>query len=289
LKLATISRGEGSTAALVEGGRAAAVRDLPGRDGAVDVAALIGSPLDARELAALRERLEPLDEARLLPPIPRPPKNVLFVGKNYAEHVREGAAAEGVDFVLPDAPIWFTKAHTALVGCGAEIAYDSAFTSQLDYEGELAVVIGRGGRGIRAEHALGHVFGYTIVNDVTARDQQQLHKQWFVGKSADTYAPMGPWVVTADELPDPSRLDIETKVGDEVRQTGNTSLMLFDVPALIADISSGLTLEPGDVIATGTPPGVAWGQAGRYLRPGDVVSVWIEGIGRLWNRVAAAS
>ncbi len=267
----------------------AAVRDLPGRDGAADVAARIGAPLEAREIDVLRARLEPLDEARLLPPIPRPPKNVLFVGKNYAEHVREGAAAEGVDFVLPDAPIWFTKAHTALVGCGADIVYDSAFTSQLDYEGELAVVIGSGGRAIRAEEALDHVFGYTIVNDVTARDQQQLHKQWFVGKGADTFAPMGPWVVTADELRDPSHLDIETKVGDEPRQAGNTSQMLFDVPALIADISRGLTLEPGDIIATGTPPGVAWGHAERYLSPGDVVSVSIEGIGRLWNRVAAAS
>jgi 2-keto-4-pentenoate hydratase/2-oxohepta-3-ene-1,7-dioic acid hydratase in catechol pathway len=288
VRLATISWNGGSSAALVEGDRAAAVRALPGRDAAVDVAALIAAPLTAGEQAALAQHMEPLDDARLLPPIPRPPKNVLCVGKNYVEHVREGAAAEGVAFEIPTAPIWFSKPHTALVGCGADIVCDPAFTTELDYEGELAVVIGRGGRGIRAEDALDHVFGYTIVNDVTARDRQQLHKQWFVGKGADTFAPMGPWIVTADELPDPSGLAVESRVDDEVRQTGDTSQMIFDVPTLIADISRAMTLEPGDVIATGTPPGVAWGTA-RYLRPGSIVSISIEGIGRLWNRVAEPS
>jgi 2-keto-4-pentenoate hydratase/2-oxohepta-3-ene-1,7-dioic acid hydratase in catechol pathway len=288
LRLATISWDGGSSAALVEGDRAAAVRALPGRDDAVDVARLIAAPLTDAERDALTAELRPLDEGDLLPPIPHPPKNVLCVGKNYVEHVREGAAAEGVEFELPKVPIWFSKPHTALVGCGADIVCDPAFTTELDYEGELALVIGRGGRGIRADEALDHVFGYTIVNDVTARDRQQAHKQWFVGKGADTYAPMGPWIVTADEIPDPSGLAIESRVDDEVRQTGDTSQMIFDVPTLIADISRAITLEPGDVIATGTPPGVAWGTE-RFLRPGSVVSIWIEGIGRLWNRVAEPS
>jgi 2-keto-4-pentenoate hydratase/2-oxohepta-3-ene-1,7-dioic acid hydratase in catechol pathway len=288
VRLATIRWNGGSSAALVEGERAAAVRAIWGRDDATDVAHLIERPLSPDERIALAGHMEPLGDGQLLPPIPRPPKNVLCVGKNYVEHVREGAAAEGVEFEIPKAPIWFSKPHTALVGCGGNIVLDPAFTSQLDYEGELAVVVGRGGRGIRPEDALDHVFGYTIVNDVTARDRQQRHKQWFVGKGADTFLPMGPWIVTADEIPDPAGLAIESRVDDDVRQTGDTSQMIFDVPTLIAQLSEAMTLEPGDVIATGTPPGVAWGTDG-YLRPGNVVSITIEGIGRLWNRVAEPS
>jgi 2-keto-4-pentenoate hydratase/2-oxohepta-3-ene-1,7-dioic acid hydratase in catechol pathway len=288
VRLATVSWDGGTSAALVQGDRAAAVRDLPGRDGATDVTALIGAPLDAGEREALAAALRPLDELELLPPVLRPPKNLMCVGKNYVEHVREGAAAEGVDFKIPTAPIWFTKPHTALVGCGAGVVYDPGFTTQMDYEGELAVVIGRGGRRIPRERALEHVFGYTIVNDVTARDRQQLHQQWFVGKGADTYAPLGPWVVTVEDIPDPSGIAIESSVDRELRQSGNTSQMIFDVPTLIAELSRGTTLEPGDVIATGTPSGVAWG-TDRYLRPGSVVSISIERIGRLWNRVTEPS
>lgn len=288
MRLATIHWNGGTSAALVQRGAVAPIRTLPGRDAAHDVAALIRSPLEESEAAALVGDLRPLDGVELLPPVLRPPKNLLCVGKNYVEHVREGAAAEGVEFKLPSAPIWFTKPHTSLVGCGASIIYDPEFTTELDYEAELAVVIGRPGRQIRQEDALSHVFGYTIVNDVTARDRQQTHHQWFVGKAADTYAPLGPWIVTADEIPDPSRISIESFVDGELRQSGETGQMIFDVPALIADISRGITLEPGDVIATGTPPGVAWG-TGRYLRPGNVVSISIDGIGELWNRVTERS
>ncbi len=287
MRLATIAWASGASAALVEGERCAPVRELPDRADAVDVLALIRRPLTDAELGRLRAALVPLAGQRLLAPIQAPPKNLLCVGKNYVEHVREGAAAEGVAFRIPPAPIWFSKAHTALAGCGADVMHDPAFTNELDYEGELAVVIGRGGRGIAAETALDHVFGYTILNDLTARDRQQRHNQWFVGKSADGYAPCGPWIVTADEIPDPAGLRIETVVDGEVRQSDTTAHMIFDVPALIADISAGMTLEPGDVIGTGTPPGVAWG-TGRYLVPGSVVEVGVERIGRLWNRVVAA-
>ncbi|MGW1994953.1 fumarylacetoacetate hydrolase family protein [Embleya sp. NPDC001921] len=288
MRLATVSHDGTTSAALVEDDRFAPVRSLPGREDATDVAVLIARPLAPAEAELLRGRLRSLAGTRLLPPILRPPKNVLCVGKNYVEHVREGAYAEGVRFEIPDEPIWFTKAHTALAGHGGTIPWDPEFTEQLDYEGELAVVIGKSGRHIRRERALDHVFGYTILNDVTARDRQQRHKQWFVGKSADGYAPLGPWVVTADAIPDPQNLTIETTVDGEIRQSDTTANMIFDVATLIAGISTGLTLEPGDVIGTGTPPGVAWG-TGRFLRPGSTVAVAVEGIGRLASEVGAVA
>ena len=195
-----------------------------------------------------------------LPPIVRPPKNVLCVGKNYMEHVKEFDKAWGLARTeVPPSPMWFSKAHTALIGAGGAIVHDPRFTKALDYEGEFAVVIGDRCRQVEAERALDHVFGYTILNDVTARDVQHGRKQWFTGKSADTYAPCGPWVVTRDEIADPQQLNLRTTVNGEVRQNVNTREMIFDVRALIADISAGMTLEPGDLISTGTPVGMAWG------------------------------
>jgi 2-keto-4-pentenoate hydratase/2-oxohepta-3-ene-1,7-dioic acid hydratase in catechol pathway len=286
VRLATIRWQEESSAALVEDGAAAAVRELPGRDDARDVAALIGRPLDGAEVDELRVLLAPLDEAALLPPVPHPPKNVMCVGRNYAEHVREGARADGLAAEIPTAPVWFTKPHTSLIGCGAPIPWDAALTEALDYEGELALVIGRPGCDIPPADALGHVFGYTILNDVTARDLQRGRGQFFHGKSRDGYAPCGPWVVTADELPDAGDLRLRTTVDGDVRQDATTDSMLFDVPTLIADLSRGLTLEPGDLVSTGTPACVGHGMEPRgYLRPGSIVEIEIEGIGRLWNRV----
>jgi 2-keto-4-pentenoate hydratase/2-oxohepta-3-ene-1,7-dioic acid hydratase in catechol pathway len=290
VRLATIATSAGSSAALVEGDRAFAVRELPGRDDAHDLTALIAAPLTDDEVAQLRTGAGvALDAATLLPPVLHPPKNVLCVGKNYQEHVEEGARAEGsTDMSAPKFPVWFTKAHTALIGQGGGVVDDPAFTRALDYEGELALVIGVGGRDIAEEDALAHVFGYSILNDITARDVQQAHLQWFRGKSADTYAPFGPWVVTPDELGDPAGLDIETRVNGEVRQSDNTRNLLFTLPRLISDISHSLTLEPGDVIATGTPSGVAWGMdEPRYLHAGDVVEVTVAGIGTLRNPVVA--
>lgn len=286
MKLATISwNGDVSAALIGDGGRAYAVRSLAAREDARDVAALIARPLTRDEVLQI-ERSESIESPRFLPPIPRPPKNVLCVGKNYVEHVHEGARAEGVRSEIPAAPIWFTKAHTALVGHEAAIDHDAAFTTQLDYEAELAVVIGATCRNVTKENALAYVFGYTILNDVTARDVQQARKQWFRGKSADTYAPCGPWVVTCDEIPDPQELRLRTLVNGDVRQDDSTRNMIFDVRTLIADLSAAMTLEPGDIIATGTPSGVAWGMdEPKFLVPGDRVTVEIEHIGALRNTV----
>lgn len=290
MRLATVSWKDSSSAAVVFGNRVAAVRQLEGRDHAYDVLTIIQEPLTEQELRQLADRTAPAPLA-WLPPIIRPPKNVLCVGKNYMEHVKEFDKAWGLARPeVPPSPMWFSKAHTALVGSGGNILHDRHFTQALDYEGEFAVVIADRCRQVTAERALDHVFGYTILNDISARDVQHGRKQWFTGKSADTYAPCGPWVVTRDEIADPQQLDLRTIVNGEVRQNANTRDMIFDVKTLIADISAGLTLEPGDLIATGTPVGVAWGMdPPRYLLPGDEVSVEIQDIGRLWNRVIAAS
>lgn len=289
MKLATIAWNGSSTAAYVVGDAAYPVRTLSGRNDAVDVTTLITRPLSAGEIAQLTQT-KPIDApVKWLPPIVRPPKNVLCVGKNYVEHAKEGAKAEGLAKAeIPTAPIWFSKPHTSLLGQGGEIVHDAAFTQQLDYEAELAVVIGRSCRNVAPERALDYVYGYTILNDVTARDVQQGRKQWFRGKAADTYAPCGPWIVTADEIPDPQRLAVRTTVNGGVRQNDTTANMIFDVRTLIADLSVGITLEAGDIIATGTPAGVAWGMdEPKYLQPGDEVVVEIERIGHLQNRVTA--
>jgi len=216
---------------------------------------------------------------RLLAPIPRPAKNLVCLGRNYRAHAEERGEE------VPQAPIFFTKAPTCVIGPGEAIEYPSV-TQLLDYEGELAVVIGRGGKQIPKERALEHVFGYTILNDVTARDVQRLHHQWFRGKSLDTFGPMGPWIVTADEIPDPQALRIRTWVNGELRQDAPTSQMIFSVAEIIAWLSDGMTLEPGDIIATGTPAGVGE-QAGqvRPLQRGDRVRIEVEGIGTLENPV----
>ncbi len=288
MKLATVPWKDSSSAAVVFGERVAAVRQLSGRDQATDVSSLIHKPLSPDELRQLSGLTSPAPSA-WLPPIIRPPKNLLCVGKNYMEHVKEFDKAWGLAKTeVPPSPMWFSKAHTALIGAGGEIIHDPDFTQALDYEGELVAVIGDRCRKVKAEAALDHVFGYTILNDVTARNVQHGRKQWFTGKSADTYAPCGPWVVTRDEVADPQQLNLRTTVNGEERQSVNTRDMIFGIRALIADISTGMTLEPGDMIATGTPVGVAWGMdPPRYLVPGDEVVVEIEKIGRLWNRVIA--
>ena len=223
----------------------------------------------------------PLAKARLLAPIPRPRKNIVCMGRNYAEHAREGGAAP------PEVPVFFTKPPTAVIGPGAPITYHR-ITQALDYEVELAVIVGRRGRDIQASKALDYVFGYTIMNDVTARDLQRRHQQWFKGKSLDTFAPMGPWIVHRSAVPDPQALRIMLRVNGETRQDSSTSKMLFPVAQLIETLSGGMTLEPGDIIATGTPEGVGMGfNPPKWLRPGDVVEAEIEGIGVLRNRVVA--
>lgn len=229
----------------------------------------------------------PLSEVQLEAPIPRPQRNIFCVGKNYLDHIREftrsGYDSSGSD--VPEAPIIFSKVPQTVIAPGAAIRFDPAVTSAVDYEAELAVIIGRGGRGIPAERAMDHVWGYTIVNDVTARDLQGRHKQWLLGKSQDTFCPMGPCAVTADEL-DPTNTRIRCWVNDELRQNANTAQLIFDIPTLIATISSGITLLAGDIIASGTPAGVGIGfDPPKYLQAGDRVRIEIEGIGVLENPI----
>jgi len=249
------------------------------------VAALIG-----RDLPPVAEAL-PLEDVTLQAPVPRPRRNVFCVGKNYHAHAREFAAS-GFDSsaakgAVPEVPIVFSKLPDSVIGPGAAIRIDAAVSTAVDYEAELAVVIGRPGRNIAAAEALSYVWGYTIVNDVTARDLQGRHSQWLIGKSQDSFCPMGPWAVTAEEI-DLADTSVRCRVNDELRQESNTGLLIFDVPTIIAAISNGITLLPGDVIATGTPAGVGIGfTPPKYLRPGDRVRVEIGGLGTLENPVEA--
>jgi 2-keto-4-pentenoate hydratase/2-oxohepta-3-ene-1,7-dioic acid hydratase in catechol pathway len=232
----------------------------------------------------------PLLSTTLVAPIPVPTRNIFCVGKNYAAHAREfersgfDAASSGQE--IPKVPVVFTKAPSSVIGPGAAIPRHLDPTDSVDYEGELAVVIGRGGRGISKAAAFGHVFGYTIINDVTARTLQHEHKQWFLGKSIDGFCPMGPALVTADQIPDPTVLRLETRVNGELRQSAPVSDLIFDIPTLIETISRGITLQPGDIIATGTPEGVGIGfKPPKYLKSGDTVSITVEPIGTLTNPV----
>jgi len=219
---------------------------------------------------------------QLLAPIPRPRKNVFCVGRNYVEHVAEGARALGTDTSLPEVPQFFTKAPTTVNAPGAPVRLDPGLTKLLDYEVELAVVIGTAGRDIPAERAYDHVFGYTIANDVTARDLQRRHGQWFKGKTLDTTLPLGPWIVDAEEIGDPTTLELSLTVNGEERQRATASMMIFDIPAIIASLSAGLTLEPGDIIATGTPSGVGFAMTPpQGLKDGDLVVATIDRIGEL--------
>ncbi|WP_432363954.1 fumarylacetoacetate hydrolase family protein [Sporosarcina sp. UB5] len=219
-------------------------------------------------------------EIEWLSPIPRTPKNVLCVGKNYADH----AAEMGSD-APPEKVMIFTKSPTSIAADEQELPAYAELTDSLDYEGELAVVISKKGRNIPKQLAYDHVFGYTIANDITARDIQTAHKQFFLGKSLDGSCPIGPYIVTKDEIPNAHNLSIVTKVNGEVRQNGNTSDMIFKIDELIAEISKFVTLEPGDVILTGTPAGVGKGMnPPKFLKAGDTVKISVEGIGTLVNR-----
>jgi 2-keto-4-pentenoate hydratase/2-oxohepta-3-ene-1,7-dioic acid hydratase in catechol pathway len=227
-------------------------------------------------LAAARLGL-PAAKARLEAPIPRPARNVFCLGRNYKEHAAERGAE------APAHPVYFTKAPETVVGPGAKVIHH-AVTHELDYEVELAVVIGTAGRDIPRERALEHVFGYTIVNDVTARDVQKRHQQWFHGKSMDTFCPMGPTLVTADEILDPQALAVAMRINGETRQSSHTSKMIFPVDECIAVLSQGFTLLPGDVIATGTPEGVG-AALGKFLKAGDRMEAEVEAIGVLANPI----
>jgi 2-keto-4-pentenoate hydratase/2-oxohepta-3-ene-1,7-dioic acid hydratase in catechol pathway len=231
-----------------------------------------------------------LAELRLLAPIPAPRRNVLCVGLNYMSHARESAAARGEKFVPPERPVFFTKATLTVNGPYGDIPIDDDVSVQIDWEAELAFVIGRVAKKVSSDDAMEYVFGYTVANDVSARDIQYAHGgQFFKGKSLDGSCPMGPWIVTRDEVPDPHALPIRCRVNGVTKQDSNTSQFIFNIPQLIEWLSRGMTLLPGDVVCTGTPPGVGHARKPpEYLKPGDVVECEVEGVGLIRNRVVSA-
>ncbi len=240
---------------------------------------------EAAHLMAQGGERAPLAECRLLAPIPAPRRNVICLGLNYAAHAAESLRAKGEALAQAAVPIVFTKATTAVTGPYDDIALDTAVTQQLDWEAELAVIIGRAGKNIPAAEAMSYVYGYTVLNDISARDLQMAGKQFFKGKSLDGSCPLGPVIVTADEI-DPRDLRVTCRVNGVLKQDGRTSQMIFDIPATIAYLSLGMTLLPGDIIATGTPEGVGFARTPpEFLRPGDVVVCEIEGIGEIRNRI----
>ena len=254
-------------------------------DGERGALPLIEAAAAGRALPAIGETID-FDPATLVAPLPRPRRNLFCVGRNYREHARELSASVFKDNAktVDGWPIVFSKVPECVVGPNDVVRLPLAVSAQIDYEAELAVVIGRGGRNIERGSALEHVFGWTIVNDVTARDVQMRHGQWHLGKSFDTFCPMGPWIVTADEL-DGTDTRVRCWVNGEPRQDARTTDLIFDIPTLIETCSRGITLYPGDVIATGTPAGVGMGLTPpRWLAPGDEVRIEIDGLGVLSNR-----
>ena len=258
--------------------------DIPEAEARQGVLALIDRATLPRLLSPM-----PLKEAVLEAPIPRPRRNIYCVGKNYHEHAKEFASS-GFDSgasagAVPKHPIIFSKVPECVIAHRHPVSIDRNVSSAIDYEAELGVIIGKGGRGIQPSNALDHVWGYTIINDVTARDLQGLYSQWLIGKSQDTFCPMGPWAVTKDEI-DLGDTKIRCWINSELRQDANVRDLIFDVPTIIATISAGVTLMPGDVIATGTPVGVGIGfKPPKYLAPGDVARIEISGIGVLENEI----
>ena len=265
------------------------VADLvPGFSG--DMVQLVQEYPNLKSKLAAKGEGKPLNGATVLAPITQPRRNIFCVGKNYHEHAAEfsksgfdSSAKEGE--LAPDFPVVFTKPASTVIGPGDAIPSHPEVTSQLDYEAEFAVVIGKAGRGIKKANAFDHIFGYTIVNDFTARDLQKKHRQWFIGKSLDGFCPMGPYLVTNDEV-DAQNLDIKCWVNGELRQYSNTSLLIFDIPTIIETLSAGMTLQPGDVIATGTPAGVGIGfNPPKWLKTGDTIKIEVQGLGVLENAV----
>ncbi|NLL81023.1 MAG: fumarylacetoacetate hydrolase family protein [Tissierellia bacterium] len=228
-----------------------------------------------------------LDNVKITAPIPNPPRNVFCLGKNYEEHVLEVQSTRlGKDSKVPDYPIYFTKIADSIIGPMDKVIIPKDYTEKIDYEVELAVIIGKDGKDISQEKAEEYIFGYTIGNDISARDIQVKHNQWFKGKSLDTFTPMGPYLVDKSEIKFPVELDISCKINDELRQNSNTRHLIFDIAYIIADLSKGLTLKAGDIILTGTPSGVGVGfKPHKYLKSGDTIECYVEKIGSLTNMV----
>ncbi|MBM4411872.1 MAG: fumarylacetoacetate hydrolase family protein [Chloroflexi bacterium] len=243
----------------------------------------------ARAAVAAAAQVVKRADVRLLSPIPRPKQNVMCLGMNYVAHAIESDLARGREPKLPEFPVFFTKALNSVCGDGDEVPLDPNVTSELDYEVELAYIFGKSAKNVRKEDALSYVFGYTVVNDISARDLQNRHQQFFKGKSLDNSCPIGPCIVTADEIPDPTVLAIKLRLNGDERQNSNTGDLIFDIPTSIEYLTLGSTIEAGQIVCTGTPSGVGMGRNPKeYMKPGDVMEAEIERIGVLTNQVVAA-
>jgi 2-keto-4-pentenoate hydratase/2-oxohepta-3-ene-1,7-dioic acid hydratase in catechol pathway len=291
MRLVTFSTGSDQRVGVVE---ADVVHDvgalLPAGAGVVDVIERWAELGPVLQRGASAQPGHSLDGIRLHAPIPVPRRNIFCVGKNYRDHVlefgRSGYDQPDRSQAMPEHPVVFSKATTSVTGPYDDIDPHHGVTSELDYEAELGVIIGRGGRGISRGDAFDHVWGYTIIDDFTARDLQRTHKQWLIGKGLDTHCPMGPYAVTADEIPDVTALQVESSVNGEPRQSAPVKDLIFDISELIATLSAGITLLPGDIIATGTPAGVGIGfDPPRFMVSGDVIEVSITGLGTQKNRI----
>ncbi len=228
-----------------------------------------------------------LSDVELLAPIPMPRQNIMCLGWNYREHIQESAEASVDEAELPDHPVVFTKSVSSVNGPYSDIPYDAAVSEEIDWEVELGVVIGVPAHKVSRNQALAHVFGYTVINDISARDLQFRHKQFFIGKSLTACCPMGPWITTADDIADPQDLNLSCLVNGDCKQSSNTRYMIFDVPTIIETLSTGMVLWSGDIIATGTPSGVGFTrQPAEFLTPGDVVECMVDGVGTIRNRIA---
>lgn len=289
MRLATVSY-EGDQLPAIIGLDAAVhlVRDMVGSEPSSMIELIEAGP---ELLAVLAEASsDPVSGATLLAPIPRPRRCVFCVGWNYLEHFEEGKGKRGGNYdppEIPDYPTLFSKPPTSVTGPDAGVFHPGPYSEQLDWEVELAVIIGKGGRNISQADAMSHVFGYSIAVDVSVRDLQRRHgAQWFKGKGLDTHCPLGPWIVTADEIPDPYDLHLELSVNGEIKQSDPTSLMVFKLPRIIEEFSIGMALEPGDVILSGTPSGIGYARKPpEFLKVGDEMRATITGIGELVNHI----
>ncbi|MCB2291629.1 fumarylacetoacetate hydrolase family protein [Clostridium sp. CS001] len=260
------------------------VRDLQGFIEIADdkIIGLIESVVSQGEFSTLE-----LSQVRLLAPIPYPKRNLFCIGKNYEEHAREIKETKISDNFIPENPIYFTKVASPAIATGDNISFSTEVTSQVDYEAELAVIIGKEGTNIKIDEVRSYIFGYTVANDVSARDLQVRHKQWFKAKSLDSFCPMGPVIVHRNDIAFPVELDIQCRVNGELRQNSNTRNMIFDIAYIISDLSKGFTLKAGDIICTGTPAGVGMGfEPPKMLKHGDIVECYVEGIGTIVNEVS---
>ncbi len=296
MKIATISTTAGPHPAIVVGEHVldlVVAQHATGMDtGLRSVLDLITDPMGLQQAEALVKAApaalwQALSATDLLAPIPRPAKNVVCVGRNYKLHIEEGARARGVPVSYPKVPEFFTKPSTAVTGTGAMVRLPN-ITRMLDYEVELAFIVGRTGRDIPADQALAHIFGFTVLNDITARDLQREHGQWFKGKGLDGTCPIGPWIVTRDAFDVNSDHRLWLTVNGQPRQDALISDMVFDCAQILASLSAGMTVEAGDIITTGTPSGVGLGLDPQvWLADGDVVEAGIDGIGSITNRIQA--